>query len=86
MKFERFLKLLEIPDSTKRLTNILNSSILIMLTLVIFNSKGVILTKNMQYTFYMWTIIAVLWPSIDFFSNNMQLYLNRKDHHNKKEE
>lgn len=84
MKLKRFLKLLEIPDGSKTIILIMNNTVLILLTLVIFDFLGVVLTTNMNRAFYLWTIIAVLWPSIDFFSNSMQLYINRK--HNKNEE
>ena len=86
MKLERFLKLLEIPDSTKTMIFILNNTVLIMLTLVIFDFLGVVLTTNLRYAFYIWAFLTILWPSIDFFSNSMQLYLNKKQHHDKKEE
>lgn len=84
MKFERFLKLLEMPDSTKTIMMIFNNTFLILLLISFLDLTGSVFTRDLRYSFYIWTFLAVLWPSIDFFSNSMQLYLNSK--HDKKED
>lgn len=84
MNFVRFLKLLEIPSDIKRIIWMFNNAILLILLISYLHSMGVIITGNTKYVFQMWAVITILWPSIDFFSNSMQLYINRKDHHNKK--